>query len=130
MLSLSRIETRRCQSMSDSMIERFNKHVKNFFNDWSPFGENWESLWEGFNEDFKIELPKEGEGKSYRMSYKYETGMEEPEITVEGDATEEDIDRFINGIQSRFGKQLADVTDRNIKMISEGEEEKKEELEE
>lgn len=111
--------------MSEEPIKRFNERINKLFSGWSPFGDDWDDLWKDINENFSFEMPKETEGKSYRMSYRYETGMDEPEIYVEGDASEDDVERFVNGIQSRFGKQLADVSDRKIKMLSEGDQKDK-----
>ena len=38
--------------------------------------------------------------------------MKEPEIRVSGDATEKDVDRFLSGIQKRFGSHLLDLSDK------------------
>ena len=44
------------------------------------------------------------EGKHYSISYHYETGMDEPEINIQGNATEEDINRFLENTAKTFPK--------------------------
>ena len=45
---------------------------------------------------FEFKSPKLDEkSKNYSISYKYQTGMKEPEIKVEGDATDEEINHFL-----------------------------------
>jgi len=41
--------------------------------------------------------------KSYSISYKFGTGMKEPEIRVEGDIDEKTVNRFLEGITHQFG---------------------------
>jgi len=41
--------------------------------------------------------------KSYSISYKFGTGMKEPEIRVEGDIDEKTVNRFLEGVSHQFG---------------------------
>ncbi|MBD3350733.1 MAG: Hsp20 family protein [Candidatus Lokiarchaeota archaeon] len=109
--------------MIDDIFDKFENRINKAFGDWSPFGKDFDKWFTDFDENFKVEVPKDAETKSYKMSYKYETGMDEPEIYVEGDASEEDVERFIKGVQSRFGKHFIDIGENKIKRLTTGEKE-------
>jgi len=43
------------------------------------------------------------EQKAYSISYKFGTGMKEPEIPVEGDIDEKTVNQFLEGVSHQFG---------------------------
>ncbi len=102
----------------EDIFDYMNKRFKKMFKDWSLFGEDFDDMFKNLDETFEIRSPKtrfknkEGKSKSYSISYKYQTGMKEPEIHVSGDATEKDVDRFLSGIQKRFGSHMLDLSDK------------------
>ncbi|UYP43976.1 hypothetical protein NEF87_000261 [Candidatus Lokiarchaeum ossiferum] len=55
--------------------------------------------------------------KSYSLSYKYETGMDEPEIMIEGDVDKDTINRFVSGINSKYGVELEGSSIKNPKLL-------------
>ncbi len=57
------------------------------------------------------------EDKSYSLSYIYETGMEEPEILIEGDVDKDTINRFVSGINSKYGTELEGSSIQNPKLL-------------
>lgn len=113
--------------MSDEDIfDYMNKRFKKMFKEWSLFGEEFDDMFKDMDETLEIRSPKSREGKkdgnskSYSISYKYQTGMKEPEIHVSGDATDKDVDRFLNGIQKRFGNHMLSLSDKKPKTIGLG----------
>ncbi len=104
--------------MTDDIFDYMNKRFKKMFKEWSLFDEDFDDMFKDFDETFEIRAPKtrfknkDGKSKSYSISYKYQTGMKEPEIRVEGDATEKDLDRFLSGIQKRFGSHMIGLSDK------------------
>ena len=98
--------------MDDDFFDIFNKRFKKIFKDWSFF-DNDKEFFKEFDETFEIKGPKsKGKSKNYSISYKYQTGMNEPEIRVEGDATNEDVNHFLEGVQKRFGKHILGLSDK------------------
>lgn len=114
--------------MFNDIFDEFNAHMREVFGDWSIFNDDFDELIEDFNEQIKEEHVKEDNKKSknknykknYSISYRYETGMKEPEIYVEGDATQEDIDRFMKHVEKGFGKHLLGTEHPEVKMLSGG----------
>ena len=81
-----------------------------------------------FDDMFKeLDELREGKGKSYNLSYKYETGMETPEVTVEGDVDQETIDNFIERSQRTFKGAETKLKEPDIRLLGSGKEEKEEE---
>jgi HSP20 family molecular chaperone IbpA len=101
----------------DDIFDYMNKRFKKIFKDFS-FDDDFDDMFKDFDETFEIRAPKtkfknkDGKSKSYSISYKYHTGMKEPEIRVDGDATEKDVDRFLSGIQKRFGSHMIGLSDK------------------
>jgi HSP20 family protein len=103
--------------VTDDIFDYMNKRFKKMFKEWSLFDDDFDEMFKDLDETLEIRAPKkrmnkDGKSKSYSISYKYQTGMKEPEIRVKGDATEKDVDRFLNGIQKRFGSHLLDLSDK------------------
>jgi HSP20 family molecular chaperone IbpA len=102
----------------EDIFDYMNKRFKKMFKDWSLFDEDFGDVFKDFDETLEIRSPKsrfsdkDGKSKSYSISYKYQTGMKEPEIHVSGDASEKDVDRFLNGIQKRFGSHMIGISDK------------------
>ena len=46
--------------------------------------------------------PKRKRSKGYKISYHFETGMDEPEIKIEGDIDEKELNQYLKGYD--FGK--------------------------
>jgi hypothetical protein len=98
--------------MDEDFFDAINKRFKKMFKDWSFFDED-KDFFKDFNETFEFKAPKSsGESKNYSISYKYKTGMKEPEIRIEGDATNEEINHFLEGVQKRFGKHILGISDK------------------
>jgi len=110
----------------DDIFEKFNNRIKRFFEDWIDFSSEFNDIFEDFDENFEIKIPKGKTSKNYSISYRYQTGMEKPEIIVKGDATEEDIQKFLKGIKTKFGKYALAPNDINMKMLGPVSEEKTE----
>ncbi len=112
--------------MPDDIFDYMNKRFKKMFKEWSLFGEEFDDMFKDVDETFEIRSPKtrfsdtDGKSKSYSISYNYHTGMKEPEIRVSGDASDEDVEKFLNGIQKRFGNQLIGLSDSKPKMLAMG----------
>jgi len=102
----------------EDIFDYMNKRFKKMFKEWSLFDENFDDMFKDVDETFEIHSPKsrfsekDGKSKSYSISYKYQTGMKEPEVRVSGDASEKDVDRFLSGIQKRFGSHMIGLSDR------------------
>jgi HSP20 family molecular chaperone IbpA len=52
------------------------------------------------------------EGKGYSLSYRYETGMEEPEITIKGDVDEQIVTKFVKSAEKTFGQRFKGLEDK------------------
>jgi len=81
------------------MNRQFGFNDDFFKNDWN---DDMEDI---FNEFKSIKTGKEKndkKSKSYSISYRYGTGMKEPEIKVEGDVDDATLNRFLEGVQRRF----------------------------
>ncbi|MHA1729293.1 MAG: hypothetical protein ACTSWY_11250 [Promethearchaeota archaeon] len=113
--------------MSLDIFDRYDNYFKRKFRNFSLFGNDWDDLLKEFNESVNS-TAKDGKSKNYKMSYHFKTGMDEPEILVEGDVTQEDIDHFLSGVQKRFGKHFLEVGEKNVKMIDSGDENKEKKI--
>ncbi|TFG14681.1 MAG: Hsp20/alpha crystallin family protein [Promethearchaeota archaeon] len=101
----------------EDIFDYMNKRFKKMFKEWSVFGDDFDDMFKDIDETFEIRSPKtkfheDGKSKSYSISYKYQTGMKEPEIRVSGDATEKDVDKFLSGVQKRFGNHMIGLSDK------------------
>ncbi|MHA1339552.1 MAG: Hsp20/alpha crystallin family protein [Promethearchaeota archaeon] len=114
----------------DDIFDRFNKRIRRFFEDWIDFSSEFEDIFEDLDENFEIRIPKGKTSKNYSISYRWQTGMDKPEIIVKGDATEDDIQRFLKGIQAKFGRHALSSNDFDVKMLEPGEGEELESNEE
>ncbi|MBN2156429.1 MAG: Hsp20/alpha crystallin family protein [Candidatus Lokiarchaeota archaeon] len=113
----------------EDIFDYMNKNIKKMFKEWSFFGDEFDDMFQDVDEIFEFRSPRskfsdDGKTKSYSISYKYQTGMKEPEIRVSGDATEQDVDRFLSGIQKRFGGHLIDLSEKKPLTLGLGEGEK------
>ena len=112
----------------EDIFDYMNKRFRKMFKEWSLFDDEFDDMFKDFDETFEIRAPKtkfrkkDGNNKSYSISYKYQTGMDEPEIRVEGDATEKEVDRFLSGIQKRFGSHMIGLSDKKPVMLGLGSE--------
>ena len=91
------------------------------FRDW-PFDEfltDSVNFW-GELENLKDEKM---DGDSYSISYHYETGMKEPEITVKGNVDQKTIDKFLGRIKREFGSALLGHSKPDIKFLGNGKDE-------
>ncbi|MHA1336560.1 MAG: Hsp20/alpha crystallin family protein [Promethearchaeota archaeon] len=56
--------------------------------------------------------------KSFKVSYHYETGMDKPEIKIDGDLNPDEIKNFMNNLFDRFNvKEFNIISDENQKVI-------------
>lgn len=96
------------------LFERMNRRFSRI---WDAWDEEWEDMEKFMDES--IETSKDGDkdtrntfsrtfhqevrnspDKNYSISYHYETGMEEPKITVHGDPGKEVIDNFLENVKT------------------------------
>ena len=89
-----------------SIFNRQRSRIRRVLSDW-PF----ESIFDDFDifQDFKdfdemFDDLSKSEGKNYSISYHYETGMDEPEINIKGNPSEEDINKFLKKAAKSFPK--------------------------
>ena len=106
----------------EDIFDFMNKRFKKMFKEWSLFGQDFDDMFKDMDETFEIRAPKsiskkDGKTKSYSISYKYQTGMKEPEVHVSGDVSEDEVNRFLSGIQKRFGNHLLGLSDGKPKML-------------
>jgi len=94
----------------ENMFDNIRKMMKNPFHGFFGEEDNFFSLtdnndkqFEAIDKDTKKSKKGSPKSKSYSISYKFGTGMDHPEIKVEGDATEEEVNRFLQGVASNFG---------------------------
>ena len=105
--------------MSLDIFDRFDNYFKRIFRDFTLFDNDWDDIFKDFNESINFD----GKSKNYKISYKFDSEkMKEPEIKVEGDASQEDIDKFLQGVQKRFGKHLLGVGENKVKLLDSGDE--------
>jgi HSP20 family molecular chaperone IbpA len=103
--------------MSLDIFDRFDNYFKKVFRDFTLFDNDWDEIFKDFNESINFD----GMSKNYKISYHYDSEkMKEPEIKVEGKASQEDIDKFLKGVQKRFGKHLLGVGDDKVKLLESG----------
>jgi HSP20 family molecular chaperone IbpA len=82
-----------------------------------------------FDEDLDelFEALEENDGKKskgYSMSYRWETGMEEPEITIKGDVDEKTVNKFLERAQKTFGHRFTQLKDKARHLLGNKSEEK------
>ena len=99
--------------MSDDIFDedykRFMKRFRNLFEGFSGFFDKDFGFTDfsefpkiDFDKDFKF---KDNDKKSYSISYHYQTGMDKPEIRVQGDINDETLSKFLKGIPNFITKQ-------------------------
>jgi len=86
-----------------SIFNRERIKIKNIVRNW-PFENIFDDFYSFHDFDDAFEDLAKSEGKHYSISYHYETGMDEPEINIRGNATEEDINRFLENTAKTFPK--------------------------
>jgi len=86
----------------DENYKRFIKRFRNLFEGFSDFFDKdfgFKDFSEFPNIDFNNDLNfKDNNTKSYSISYNYQTGMDKPEIRVQGDVDDEILSKFLKGI--------------------------------
>ena len=99
--------------MSDDIFDedykKFMKRFRNIFEDFSDFYDKNLGFTDfsefpmiDFDKDFKF---KDNDTKSYSISYHYQTGMDKPEIRVQGDINDEALSKFLKGIPKFITEQ-------------------------
>ena len=84
----------------DEMRKMMKNPFKGFFDldDFEPVMEEDQAIKE------KRPKKKDNNTKSYSISYKYGTGMKEPEIKVEGDVDEKTLNDFLGSVKNSLGE--------------------------
>jgi HSP20 family molecular chaperone IbpA len=84
----------------DDIFDQMRKIMQNpfsgFFND--SFFEEQTNIQEELEKAIKTEPGKDKKSKSYSISYKFGTGMKEPEIHVQGDIDQDTVNQFLKGL--------------------------------
>jgi len=89
--------------MSDDIFdEDYKRFMKRFLNLFEGFTDFSEFPMKDFDKDFKF---KDNDTKSYSISYHYQTGMDKPEIRVQGDINDEALSKFLKGIPKFITEQ-------------------------
>jgi HSP20 family molecular chaperone IbpA len=96
----------------EDMFDEIRKLIRHPFRgiiDDDLFGTDWAARLEEEMKDWDKPKQKNGKSaksysnsKSYSISYRYGTGMKEPEIRIEGDVDKDTVDRFLSGISHQF----------------------------
>jgi len=100
------------------IFDDFRKKLDQKFNLFDNFFSlNWEDEFDQFIDDTKKSTKnnkKDQKSNSYSISYRYGTGMKEPEIQVRGNVDEETLNRFLKGVQKQFG---ASIDSKSINLL-------------
>lgn len=92
-----------------SLFDYIDRQIRSMLWDWDrdrEFDLESDEIFDEIDEDAN------NKGKSYSLSYRYETGMKEPEITIEGDVDEKTITKFVKNAEKTFGHRFKDVEDK------------------
>jgi len=86
--------------INDDLFDQMRKIMQNsfaeFFDD-SIFDEDNKKT-EGLDKVLNTDPLKDKKSRSYSISYKFGTGMKEPEIHIQGDVDKDSVDQFLKGI--------------------------------
>jgi len=105
------------------MMNRRFRFFNNFFDD-DDFEKDVENMIKSTKNENYMEQKNHGKSKSYSISYRYGTGMKEPEIQVKGDVDQETINKFLRGVQKQFNGPRINSNNINLlKPISKSESE-------
>jgi len=99
----------------EEMRKMMNRRFRFFDNIFDDFDRDIENMIKNTKEEKVFERKKHGKGKSYSISYRYGTGMKEPEIQVRGDVDEKTLNKFLEGVQQQLGGPRID--NRNINLL-------------
>ncbi|MHA1871671.1 MAG: Hsp20/alpha crystallin family protein [Promethearchaeota archaeon] len=96
----------------DDFFKKMREHIKKIWDDsFSFFDDDFFEEPEIDAEEF-MKFPKspyrtsKDKNYSYSMSYHWETGMDKPEIKIEGNAPKDVVDRFLKDVSEKFGNYL------------------------
>ncbi len=111
----------------DENYKRFTKRLRNLVEGFSDFFDKNFGFMD-FSEfpsiDFNNDLNfKNNDTKSYSISYNYQTGMDKPEIRVQGDVDDETLSKFLKGIPKFITER---PTIKGISLVPESKEERRE----
>ncbi|QEE14413.1 hypothetical protein DSAG12_00226 [Promethearchaeum syntrophicum] len=107
------------------IFEKFDRRMKRM---WDLFDDEREDFFESFKgpenisdkgnsthcSTFSQEFGN-SDGKNYSMTYKYNTGMKEPEIDIRGNPTQDQIDTFLDGLKNHHRTV---ITDKKYKALT------------
>lgn len=105
-----------------TIFEDFNTQIRRIYDEWEEFDKkitelmnnpDESSTFHRFISQYQNYYDSRDSNKNYALSYKYETGMAEPEIKIEGDVDDKTINRFVEGVKDRF--QTSHLSISNIK---------------
>ncbi len=105
-------------------------HLKKFFNFDSPLSDMDFFIFPEMNKQLD---PTKKRSKGYKISYHFETGMDEPEIKIEGDIDEKELNQYLKGydfgkdprfkmLKQSTRKELIDATEISLKPTEQHEE--------
>lgn len=112
-----------------SIFEEFDKEFDRIFNEWNKMDEEFDKIFEKAKDDkntyhytshYENYYDSSDENKSYALTYKYETGMDEPEITIEGNVDDETLEKFVKNIESRIGRETKKLPTKKIRHLLSG----------
>ncbi len=107
------------------IFDDIDEEFKRFHDEWNKLDEVFQKVKTDssskdtyrFSSHYENFYDENQEDKSYSLSYIYETGMEEPEILIEGDVDKDTINRFVSGINSKYGTELEGSSIQNPKLL-------------
>ena len=97
-----------------SIFDYFDRQMRSMLWDWE-IDHELNSETDEFFGKWDEEAIKEGKG--YSLSYRYETGMEEPEITIKGDVDEKTVTKFVKNAEKTFGQRFKGLEDKARHLI-------------
>lgn len=104
--------------MISSYFRTLENNFRELFDDWTQFDEEMNRYFENFDEEFSLKTnSNEGNTKAYSLSYEYKTGMDSPKITIKGDVDENTVNKFLEGVQKRFGTHVSQLSKKQIKEL-------------
>ena len=111
------------------IFDEFDKQFNKIFDEWNKFDDEFDKLFEKAKDDkntyhytshYENFFDSNDDSKSYALTYKYETGMAEPEITIEGNVDDETLEKFVKSIENRYGRGFRKLPSKKIKHLLSG----------
>lgn len=100
----------------DRMMKEWNEFDKFLSDEIKHAKDSGENVYH-FTNSYQNYFDSSDKNKNYSLSYKYETGMEEPQITIEGDVDDDTINKFVKSIENKFDGPIKPLIGKKTKYI-------------